>query len=390
MSSTTPTPEQAVPPEPGADAPEQERLLNLVLTTSGVGLYVWDVAAGVVRYLDPRYQERGRALVWHETRADDWFALAHPDDAGAARAEVERALSGDQDGFVIRFRSLVSRSPEEEFWVQSRGEVLGRDGDGRAAQVVGSFQGVNTLVRLERQERERQAHLDMALRRASLGALTASFAHEINQPLAALTSYAELVRRLLEQGPEHLPRAKEEAERVVQLAQRAAEVVQRLRRLSTHRAPILEAVEVPALLERVRATMMGEARAEEVEIRIAVRREPWTIEVDRVHLEQILANLVRNAIQELAAAGRPGPVVVLAAERDGDRTLLRVSDNGRGVPAESVERLFEPFFSSKADGTGLGLAVSELYAEAHGGRIRLERTGEDGSTFLVELPGAGN
>jgi signal transduction histidine kinase len=381
-------------PAPSSDAaslapagpPEGEALLYMALVSTGIGLFEWDLVSDRVRYLSLVNQAWGQPLKWTETSGADWFRLAHPEDRQQARLVIDRAIAGGAEDFSSTFRIPLPPPGEGWRWIQSRGKVLRRDPGGRATYMLGSYHDVTDAVHRQELDQEREAALALALRRASLGALTASFAHEVNQPLAALTSFAQAAARLLQQGEAARPEAEAAIGRTVELAERASEIVRRLRRLARHEPPLREEVRFPDVLHAVREVVAREARAARVDVSIQPGSAPSTIMADRVQVEQLLANLLRNAVEAAAGTGRPGAVVVTAGCEDG-MVRVRVADNGPGIRPEDAAHLFDPFFTTKPGGTGLGLTVSALFAEAGGGSLRLEHTGPGGSCFVVELPG---
>lgn len=381
---------------PAADAAELHRIsdalrrveerLFAALETAGIGVYDWDVASGRVWYVSPFYMQRTSARDSHETHADQWFQATHPDDAPAARAEVQRAVSGVADRFSTTVRMQIPYYDSEWIYVRSQGHVLGRDAAGRALRVIGIYQNVTEEVRRAAVEREREVALEHAMRMASLGTLATSLAHELNQPLAALTGFVHASQRLLDEGETRRADVKEALRRSAEVAEKASEIVRRLRRLVQHAPPLLERLDLQVIMRTTIELLARDARAAHVELRVLPGRPPADVLGDRIQLEQVLVNLVRNAIEGFATRDGGPRYVTLEALHAGDRLELRVSDTGPGVRADARDRLFEPFFTTKAGGTGLGLTISRSIVEAHGGAIRLERTGPDGSCFVVSLP----
>jgi len=364
-----------------------EKRLMVALESACIGVFDWDVPTGRVLYVDPGQPRTGETLGYRETDAQGWAGTSHPDDVPAAQEAVARALSGETEGFVfVSRRQLEYYRSNEIRHVESRGRVVARDAEGRALRVVGSFEDVTDVVRRDEADREKQAALDHATRVASLGVLASSLAHEVNQPLAALSGYVQAAARLLDAGPERHDEARAALRRSVDLAEKAAEIVKRLRRLARRAPPLRERIELGALLAEVGALLAREAGTAGVELQVSRAAGGPFLVGDRVQIEQVLTNLVRNGI-EAARQGPPGRRRVAASARHlGDDVEITVSDTGPGIPPDVEARIFEPFFTTKAGGTGLGLVIAETIAEAHGGRIRLERTGKDGTCFVVTLP----
>ncbi len=367
-----------------------EKRLMVTLESVGIGIFDWDVPSGRVLYVDPGQPRTGETLGYRETDARGWTATTHPDDVPVAQEAVARALSGEAEGFVfVSRRQLEYYRSNEVRHVESRGRVVARDAEGRALRVVGTFEDVTDVVRREEADREKQAALDHATRVASLGVLASSLAHEVNQPLAALSGYVQAAARLLDAGPERHAEARAALRRSVELAEKAAEIVKRSRRLARRVPPLRERIDVGAVLADVSTLLAREAGAAGVELRVNSGGAGPFLIGDRVQIEQVLTNLVRNGIEAAQSSPAGRRSVGASARQIGQRVEISVSDTGPGVLPDVEARIFEPFFTTKAGGTGLGLVIAETIAEAHGGRIRLERTGAEGTSFVVTLPIAG-
>jgi len=365
---------------------ESQIWLYLAMESATFGTWDWHIPTDRVRYTAPFDRTRGTPEI-RETEGGDWFRVTHPDDIPAARAEVERAIAGESDGFAFAVRSQHPPYRAGEWiWFYSRGRVVERDASGRATRIMGVHEDVSESKRKEAAERAREERFAQASRLLALSALTSSIAHEINQPLAAMTGFLQSARRLLDQGEGRREEVIAALDRSVALGERAAEIVRRLRRLLRREQPLRERIEVPALLADVRDQLQREARAAGVELRVAETPALPELRGDRIQIEQALINLGRNAIEELAGRGEGPRVVTLDAEADERWARLRVADTGPGIPESSRRRLFQPFHSTKSSGSGLGLVICESIAELHGGRARLERSGPEGSAFLLELP----
>jgi C4-dicarboxylate-specific signal transduction histidine kinase len=244
-------------------------------------------------------------------------------------------------------------------------------------------------VRHAAEERERDLALEQATRSAALGTLATSLAHELNQPLAALTGFVQAAARLLAARDDQPAEVKEALRRSTELAEKASEIVRRMRRLVQHQSPELEPIDLHRLMAGVLELLRRDATAAGVEL--VERPTEGSVRVlgDRIQVEQVLVNLVRNGI-EAAATREGGPRQVVLEARSAQRRIeLRVTDTGPGIRADVLSRLFEPFVTTRPSGTGLGLTICRSIVEAHAGAIRVERTGPEGTCVLVSLPAAG-
>jgi signal transduction histidine kinase len=362
--------------------------LLTALESAKIGVWDWDVATDKVRYISPFSAPAGNTLELHETTGDNWFHTTHPEDIQAARAQIDGAIAGEADEYAFTVRTAGPGGGGAQWrQIYSRGRVVSRDRRGRATRLVGAYEDVTKAMRDQDVEREREATLAHATKLAALGALASSLAHEINQPLAALTSFLDASTRLLAKGESHRDEVADALQRSAAQAEKASEIVRRLRRLLRRERPLLEAIELPDLFHATCDQLRREARAAGVELEVAAASEPVSFRGDRVQIEQVLVNLVRNAIEALAGGDGRAKVVTLSARRSGSFVELRVADNGPGVAEADADRLFEPFFTTKSGGSGLGLVICESIAEIHGGRIRFEpRPGGPGACFVLELP----
>ncbi len=241
--------------------------------------------------------------------------------------------------------------------------------------------------RAEEQGRQHMQQLAQVSRALALGEMGSAIAHELNQPLAAIATYSQACKRLLEAGEsgEEVRRA---LERVGVQAERAGEILRRLRGFLARSDTVSARSDVGALVAEVIDLARPEARSRAVELVLRPAGDLPLVNVDGIQFQQVVLNLVRNAIEAVAdsdAALRQ--VVVETTEADGG-VEVAVSDSGPGIPSELAERIFEPFFTTKASGTGIGLAIGNSIAEAHGGRLRLEAAAAGGARFVFWLPTA--
>jgi signal transduction histidine kinase len=237
--------------------------------------------------------------------------------------------------------------------------------------------------------RKHQVELTDAARLSTLGGMAAGLAHEINQPLAAIVSYARGCARRLRAGDTRPEALLEIVESIASQALRAAAVLRRIRDFVRHRELPRERVDLGALVRDALRFAEVEGRHLGVTLRVELSPTPLAVDVDPVQIEQVILNLVRNGFEATASRlgqeGEPREVVIRTA-RTGRGAEVTVSDTGPGVSPETVTRLFEPFFTTKRDGLGLGLSISRSIVEAHAGRLWASPNTPRGATFHVELP----
>ncbi|WP_447725277.1 sensor histidine kinase [Sphingomonas koreensis] len=239
------------------------------------------------------------------------------------------------------------------------------------------------LARADQRYRAAREELAQANRLGSLGQITAGVAHEINQPVAAIRSFAENAQGFLARGDE--ARADGNLSRIVELTQRIGTITAELRSFARRRTPETGPVDVDAVIESTLLLIGDRVRAQGV---VLERTGPAGLHVtaDRVRLEQILINLIQNALDALA--GRDGAVIRIATARTADRIEIDVADNGPGVPAEIAGELFMPFVTGRTEGLGLGLPIARNIARDFGGELSLVDPPLAGAAFRLSLPGA--
>jgi PAS domain S-box-containing protein len=234
----------------------------------------------------------------------------------------------------------------------------------------------------------RQAQADLAhiSRVTTMGELTASLAHEINQPIAAAVTNANACLRWL--GREHpdLDEAREAAARIVKDGRRAADIISRIRLLFKKGAPQREWLDVNEVIQEMIVLLRGEAARYSIPIRPRLAAGLPKVSADRVQLQQVFMNLMLNAIDAIKDAGGEGELIIGSEQAGDDQLLISVSDTGVGLPAQHAAQIFDAFFTTKPDGTGMGLPISRSIIESHGGRLWAAANPERGATFHFTLP----
>lgn len=235
--------------------------------------------------------------------------------------------------------------------------------------------------------RQTRDDLVQAAKLAALGQMAAGISHELNQPLAAIRSHAHNSAILMERGRSEEARAS--LERIQGLTARMAELIGHLKRFARRPASTLEPVDLKAVVEGALSLFAQRIDEEQVEVRLAFPEGSVVVEAEEIRLEQVIVNLVSNALDALR--GREERRIEISVQAKDGRVLLRVSDTGAGIDAAAREAIFDPFFTTKPVGLGLGLGLSMSYniVKDFGGALSLAETGPDGTTFVVDLAAAG-
>jgi two-component system sensor kinase FixL len=262
-----------------------------------------------------------------------------------------------------------------------------RDAEGRIVKYVGTIHDVTDRRRAESEARVLQERLTHFSRLSTMGEMAAGLAHEINQPLSAIATYAQACQRLMrlpEPGTEDVIAA---LEQINAQALRAGEVIRRLRNFVKNREVKREPVDCTRLLEDLRTLADTDARLHNIRLRLDCQDALPTVYADPIQLQQVVLNLVRNAIDAMTDVTEERREVLLSSRRTEDEEVeITVADHGTGLAPEATEHLFNPFFTTKASGTGLGLAISRSIVRAHGGRLWHTPNDDCGVRFHFTLP----
>jgi C4-dicarboxylate-specific signal transduction histidine kinase len=261
------------------------------------------------------------------------------------------------------------------------------DEHGELVEMVGTL--IDTTDRKLAEEALRKARGELAhvSRVTAMGELTASIAHEVNQPLAAVVANASACVHWLDATPANLAEARAAAQRIVRDGKRASEVITRIRAFLMRGEPTKQALAIGEVIGDVIGMVQGEARAKGVSLEMQVSGPLRPVMGDRIQLQQVLLNLAVNAIEALApVTGRDREVVIGAEEHDAQSLRVYVRDNGPGLDAQELDRIFDTFYTTKPEGMGMGLPISRTIVENHGGRLWAEPNEVCGEIFQFTLP----
>jgi len=239
----------------------------------------------------------------------------------------------------------------------------------------------------ELESRQRMTELAHLNRQTTAGELSASIAHELNQPLGAILSNTEALEIMLDSSMPGMQEVKSILADIKGADLRATEIIQRLRRLLTKAQVETKNIDLNEIVSEVIGILAAQAAARGVIINTVLTRHPLIIKGDRVQLEQVILNLVANAIDALAEArGDDRRSTIRTQLVDEDTAELSVSDTGPGIRPDVLKQIFDPFFTTKQSGMGMGLAIARTIVEAHGGRLWAENQAGGGAIFRFTLP----
>jgi two-component system, LuxR family, sensor kinase FixL len=301
-------------------------------------------------------------------------------DAQKALAAITAVLEGRMARASFEY---ACHGPTAQHWFEVAVEPLRRPEGG----AVVSHIEITSRRRAEEESRLQRHELAHALRLTTLGQLVASMSHEMNQPLAAILSGAQAARRVLGTGEPGRDQVVQEAlDYIVEDSKRAAQVIRRLRALFKKEHVERSAVRMNDIVMEAAGLVRGDAERHEVTIRFDLAERLPVVIADVIQLQQVVLNVVINGIEAMTAADEPREMLVTTVEQEPGLLTLSIRDTGVGVPPEQIEKIFEPFVTTKPEGLGMGLSISRSIVQAHGGRIWATANADRGLTVNAELP----
>jgi C4-dicarboxylate-specific signal transduction histidine kinase len=245
---------------------------------------------------------------------------------------------------------------------------------------------VTERKRTEEALRDVQADLAHVSRVMTMGELTASLAHEIRQPITAAVTDAQTCLRWLGHDEPNIEEAREATSRMVKDTTRAAEIISRIGSIFKKGEPKRELIDLNSVIQEMIPLLQSEANRHSLTIQTSLATYLPQVTADRVQLQQVLMNLVLNGIDAMKDMNRAGRLTITSQEYRNGQLVVSVSDMGKGLPSGEMNQIFKAFFSTKPQGTGMGLTISRSIIESHGGRLWATPNPEAGTTFFFSLP----
>jgi len=327
-----------------------------------------------------RWQEY-TGLSHEKTVGSGWQDAVHPTDL---KRHWEKWCASLASGEPFENEVRYQRAADGQYrWFLARAVPL-RDEHGKILKWYGVSTDIDDRKRAEQEREELRADLAHVNRVSMLGELAASLSHELKQPIAATIMNANTCSRWLERDQPAADRALQAASRIVKDGTRATEIIDRLRSLYKKSPPERELVDVNEIVREMLVLLRGEANRYSISTRTELAPDLPKITADRVQLQQVFMNLILNAIE--AMKDTAGELTIKTELGQGGQLLISVSDTGVGLPDENTDQIFNPFFTTKSQGSGMGLAISRSIIESHGGRLWARANNGRGATFKFTLP----
>jgi PAS domain S-box-containing protein len=334
-------------------------------------------ADGRFQYLSPAWMSLG--YTEDELRAKPFMTFVHPDDRARTQSEVEKLIAGESSvNFVNRYIDKGGNVHYLE-WIAT--PVPDSD------QICATARDVTARREAASERNALRGQIAHISRVNAMGELTAALAHEINQPLGAILNNAQAASRFLEQDSPDLDEVREALEDIASDDKRAGEIVRRLRQMVRTGTPDYESVRMREVIKEVISLIQSELILKQVSLHTYMMKQVMEIDCDRIQIQQVLLNLITNGIDAMTETPREERDLRIRMTREDDHHMtVSVRDHGAGMSAESIETVFQPFYTTKDSGMGMGLAISRTIIEAHKGKLWAKINSDKGMTFGFTVP----
>ncbi|NLS03390.1 PAS domain S-box protein [Rhizobium sp. P32RR-XVIII] len=314
---------------------------------------------------------------------DDISRFWHPDDRDRALERITTSIR-EKAEYAIEYRIVLLDGTVKHLYSMAHPVF---DDAGAVVEYIGTVMDITERKRAEEALQKAQTELAHVARVTTMGALTSSIAHEVNQPLGAIVTNANAALRWLAGRPPDIDEARATLGRIVRDGHRAADVIGGVRALLKKTAVVAAPLDLNKLIQDTATLVQGELRRHRILLRTELAPDLPPVAGDRVQLQQVILNLMMNGIEAMSeVTDRPRELLMIARSEASGAVLVAVKDAGTGLDTQSAEQLFEPFYTTKADGLGMGLAICRLIVEAHGGRLWASANEPRGAVFQFTLP----
>lgn len=362
---------------------QQHEQLHATVESSPIGIAMVSKELRLIA-VNPAYANMlgydAEALIGHRLSE-----FTHPDDVEATDGAAIASFTGGQDNYSISKRYLHR---DGHIVHATLNVAVGHDSDGNAAFVVANVEDQTERLGIETRLREQQDQLTRMDRLSTLGEMMAGIAHEINQPLTAISTYAQSGLRFMDSRNPKPDRLREALTKLSDQARRAGAVIDRIRDLARKDVTKNEFVSINRLIKKVEDLAIVDSRARGVKIRLEMDENLPQVWCDLIQIQQVILNLIRNSVDSMEACDycNGNEVILHTTMTEDEAVMISVIDCGTGVSEEAAADIFQPFSTHKRSGLGLGLSISRSIVTAHGGQLDYHNNPSAGATFFLTLP----
>ncbi|HUN85247.1 MAG TPA: ATP-binding protein [Terracidiphilus sp.] len=325
----------------------------------------------------------GQTLDFVRSHPEAWMTAVHPEDRETASSVFWEGIRSGM-GFAFETRSLRAKDGVYRWHLQQA--VVLRDSEGRVLRFVGTTTDIDDQKRTEEALRQAQGELARINRVTTMGELTASLAHELSQPISGAILNAKTCLRSFGSDRPDLDLIRAAVSRLERDAERAAEIIARIRSQFEKGTLNQQTLDLNEIIRETIALLRDQAMRNNISIRTELAADLSSIVGDRVQLQQVMMNLIVNSIEAMRDVEGARELVIRSERAEDEQILLSISDTGIGLPPQLAEKIFDPFFSTKPHGTGMGLRISRTIIESHGGRLWADGSPGRGAIFHLNLP----
>lgn len=362
---------------------ELSERLNLALRAASLGTWSWNIQDKVITWDDYMYFLYGVEQGSFKGSYEEVMTLIYPEDREYVKQEIQKAIN-DKTSFDIEHR--VQWSDGSIHFIAARGKIYCNEHD-EAVRLTGVSWDITARKQTEQLGRQHQIELAHAARMNSMGEMASTLAHELNQPLAAIANYTKGCVRRLESGNFQLEQVLHAMRQAALQSERAGEIIHRMKNFVRKGKLYYEAADINKIIREMVTLINYELREFPVNIKLELSEQIPNLPVDKVQIEQVILNLLRNAIEAMQDAKTVKPTLIIRTLMpSSDIMHVDVVDNGPGFSAEIGQQLLTPYFTTKPKGMGMGLAICRTIIEAHGGHLSARLNPEGGAWFQFTLP----
>jgi PAS domain S-box-containing protein len=360
---------------------EREERIGLAAESANLALWTIDF-----RRRESWMNDKGRELFGfapnERLSREVFLARVHPEDRKTVNAAIESARTGSQRRFEIEYRLL--RPDGETLWLISRGRYL-RNNQGQLSEMMGVAMDVTAQVKSNLELRLQREEMTRLSRVSLMGELTASLAHELNQPLAAIASNAAAGKRFLARGGLDIVMFEQLLDDIFRDARRAGNVIHGIHQFVRKGEENRKAVEINEIILEVLRLLHSDLLGRSTTVETNLSLDLAAVNADPIHLQQVLLNLIINAIDAMQHTPVDNRRILISTCANDGFVEVSVRDHGVGLPQDKPDKIFAGFFSTKPDGMGMGLKIVRSIVEHHGGELGAENL-QDGARFYFRLP----
>lgn len=356
-----------------------EAYLAEAQSLSRTGSFAWEIASGEITWSDETYRifDIDRAV---KPNLDLILEAVHPDDRPLIQSQVDGSRQGARD-YDFAFRLLTRNGQVKFLHVRARRMTFESD------EIVGAVMDLTEARQAQQVLSDMQTELAHMTRMTTLGELTASIAHEVNQPLSAIAMRGQAGLRFLSRTEPDIDEVREALESIISNAIRASDVISHIRSLSRKAAAEFTRLDINDVIRDTVPLVQHQASNHRVRLQLELASGLPDVLGDRVQLQQVIINLVMNGIEAMTEmTGRGCELVIRSGRYNGEKVLVAVQDAGMGIDPDNEARIFDAFYTTKVEGMGMGLSICRSIVEAHSGRMWASRNAGPGATIQFILP----